>query len=280
MRTTHYIATLLVGAAATTAHADLVGVNYSTGQVFSISTTDASVTSLGQTSTGIMGLDRDRTGRLLAITDGIAGKLGVLDESSWHLNAVGNLGAGFTFEGSLAVDPNGGIFGSTRLSGSGRAIFEIDPATGAMGRSVLLSRTVIDLNGLAFRGDGLLVGIDAAAGDFVSIDTATGAVESIAALLTPNAGAVGALAIEGGMGYYTTAGTTSGSGGDNSLYRIDLFTGAQTLVGSLGADAGSGFGIGALAGPIVPAPPAMAAIVGTGLCAIGRYRGARRRSMK
>lgn len=279
MRTTHQIATLLIGAAAGIAHADLIGVNYSTGQVFSISTTDASATSLGHTNTGIMGLDRDATGSLLAITDGIAGKLGVLDEATWQLNAVGNLGAGFTFEGSLAVDPSGDIFGSTRLSGSGRAIFQIDPLTGAMGTSVTLSRTVIDLNGLAFRSDGTLVGIDAAAGDFVSIDTDTGAVTSIAALLSPNAGAVGALAIEGGIGYYTTAGTTSGSEGDNSLYQIDLFTGHQSLVGSLGNDAGTGFGIGALAGPIVPAPATLLAITGAGLCTSAPRR-RRQKSMK
>lgn len=254
------------------AHADLIGVNYSTGDVFSISTTDASATRVGHTASGLMGLDRDATGDLFAISDGITGSLARLDTSTWALDPVGSLSAGFTFEGGLAISPSGEFFGASRLAGAGRAIFQIDPLTGHMTQSVTLSRATLDLNALQFRPDGQLVAIDALANEFVSIDTTTGQVNAIATLLTPSAGAVGALAIEDGVGYYVTAGTTSGAEGDNSLYRIDLFTGEQSLIGSLGAEAGAGFGIGALAGPAVPAPAGVLALL-----AAGAFGGARRR---
>lgn len=253
---------LIAGAGQT--HADLVGVNYTTGVVFSISTDNAAATPLGQSAAGIMGLDRDASGSLLSITDGIVGKLAVLDEQSWQLNVVGNLNAGFTFEGGLAVNATGEIYGGSRLAGSGRSIFQIDPHTGLMDHSITLSRSSIDLNGLQFRDDGALVAIDAVAGDFVSIDIATGQVSSIAPLLTQNAGAVGGLAIDGGLGYYVTAGTVSGSDGDNALYSIDLYTGEQSFIGSLGTEAGSGFGIGALAGPAVPSPATLLLLSGAG----------------
>lgn len=260
----------LLGVGVGLARADVVGVNYSTGAVFSISTNDATATRIGQTATGIMGVDRDAHGSLLAITDGIAGKLAFLDQQRWQLDAVGNLNAGFTFEGGLAAGPGGELYAGTRLSGTGRAVFQIDPQTGRMGRSITLSRPEIDLNGLQFRDDGVLVAIDAAAGDLVAIDTETGEVRSIASLLTPAAGAVGGLAIDNGMGFYVTAGTTSGSGGDNSLYSIDLYSGAQTHIGTLGAEAGSGFGIGALVGPAVPSPAATLLLSWAGGLAVAR----------
>ncbi|MFI4896781.1 MAG: hypothetical protein ACIARR_03035 [Phycisphaerales bacterium JB059] len=260
----------LLAALPTLAHADLIGVNYSTGDVFSISTTDASATRIGQTATGLMGLDRDAAGDLFAITDGLSGSLARLDTSTWALDPVGSLSAGFTFEGGMAISPSGAFYGASRLAGGGRAIFQIDPLTGQMTESLTLSRSTIDLNALQFRDDGQLVAIDAIANEFVSIDTGTGEVSSIASLLTPSAGAVGGLAIENGFGYYVTAGTTSGADGDNSLYRIDLFTGKQSLVGSLGAEAGAGFGIGALAGPAVPAPSGVLALLSAG--AIGGVR--------
>jgi len=262
----------LLGAGGGLAHADLVGVNYSTGGVFSISTDNAAATQIGQTATGIMGLDRDAGGSLLAITDGLAGTLGVLDEQSWQLGTIGRLGAGFTFEGGLAVNAGGEIYGGSRLSGGGRAIFRIDHFSGQMGQNVLLSRASIDLNGLQFRGDGALVAIDALAGDLVSIDVSTGQVSSIAPLLTPAAGAVGGLAIDNGVGYYVTSGMVSGADGDNSLYSIDLYTGEQRLIGSLGAEAGAGFGIGALAGPSVPTPAGMLLLSGAGLLSAARRR--------
>ncbi len=258
------------GAACSTANADLIGVNFSTGYVYTISTADGSATQITKTATGITGLDRDAGGSLLALTDGIAGTLAVLDEQSGSLDPVGRVGAGFTFEGGLAVGGTGEIFGGTRLAGGGRAIFRIDPASGAMSESVTLSRSSVDLNGLAFRSDGALVAIDALANELVSIDTGTGDVSVIAPLITPDAGAVGGLAIEHGVGYYVTAGTVSGSDGDNSLYRIDLFTGAQSLVGSLGADAGSGFGISAIAPSVVPAPGASLLLCGLSLLAARR----------
>ncbi len=253
-------------------HADLIGVNYSTGDVYSISTADATATRLGSTVSGIMGLDRDRSGRLVGIKDGIGGSVGSLNVSDWQFSAIGNAGAGFTFEGGLAIGARGEIFAGSRLSGSGRAIFEIDPATGTMTRSITLSRTDVDLNGLQFRADGALVALDAVSAEFVSVDTGTGMVTTIAPLLSTAVGAVGGLAIDEGVGYFVTAGETSGSHGDNSLYRIDLNTGDQRLIGPLGAEAGAGFGIGALVGFPVPSPATALLVGGASAISLTRRR--------
>lgn len=254
------------------ASADLIGINYSSGQVFSISTADASVSLLGETRHGIMGLDRASDGTLYAITDGLAGGLGTFDEQSWSLNMIGNLSAGFTSEGGLAFDSQGRAFGGNTLAGGGRAIFQIDLATGLAGERIVLSRSSIDLNGLSFRSDGVLVGIDRVTNELVTIDHSSGEVSTVASLISSGIGSVGGLAIDNGVGYYTTAGTVSGSEGDNSLYGIDLFTGEQWLVGELGDQAGAGFGIGALASASVPAPGAVGLIGIGGMVCMRRRR--------
>ncbi len=261
---------IAMGLITTLANADLIGVNYSTGDVFSIDTSTAHATRVGQTGTGIMGIDRDSNGRIMAITDGIVGKLSVLNEQSWELETIGNLGAGFTSEGGLAVNHNGELYAGTRLAGGGRAIFQIDPDTGSMLQSIKLSRSTLDLNGLQFRNDGVLVGIDALANELVSIDPLSGDMTVITSLSSTSPGAVGGLAIENGVGYFVTAGTVSGANGDNSLYSIDLYTGQQQLIGSLGAEAGSGFGIGALTGPAVPTPASSLLLCVAGACSTQR----------
>lgn len=87
---------------------------------------------------------------------------------------------------------------------------------------------------------------------------------------------MGALAVDRGAGYYVTAGTVSGSNGDNNLYSIDLYTGEQRFIGSLGDEACAGFGIGALARQTVPAPAAAVLfLLGGGLAVARRQRRAR-----
>lgn len=262
----------LLYATAGVSHADLIGINYSTGDVFSIRADDATTTLIGRTDTGIMGVDRDQSGTLLTITDGLSGSLGILDESNWQIRDIGTLGAGFTFEGGLAVSGSGTIYGTTRLDGGSRAIFQIDRTSGGVIQSIALSRANTDLNGLLYRSDGVMVAIDALAGDFVSIDPSTGRVTSISSLLSPTPGAVGGLALQDGLGYYVTAGTTSGSGGDNGLYSIDLFTGEQHFIGTLDDGAGAGFGIGALVGTAVPPPGGLTALGLAGAFIMARPR--------
>ncbi|MFG0306951.1 MAG: hypothetical protein ACF8Q5_12145 [Phycisphaerales bacterium JB040] len=273
MRITPTTAVLLAAASAALhpAHADLIGVNYSTGAVFSIDEHTASATELGELVRGVMGIASAPDGMLYAITDGISGQLLQIDPGDWSANPVGGLGAGFTFEGGLAFDGAGHAIGGSRLAGGGRGLFEIDLATGSIGHTIVLDRTAADLNGLHFRDDGVLVGIDGDANEFVSVDLVTGEVTTIAALITPDAGSVGGLTALGDVGYYVTAGTVSGSDGDNALYRIDLHTGSQTRIGTLGPDAGSGFGIGGLVG-VVPTPGGAALLGLGGLIATRRRR--------
>ncbi len=257
---------------ATNASAGLVGINYSDGSVYSISTTDASATHIGTAQRGVMGVDRANDGTIYAITDGIAGAFGTLDQSTWAFTSIGRLSAGFTSEGALAIDADGRAFGGVALAGGGRGLFEIDMLTGQASPTVPLTAASSDINGMTFRSDGALVAIDRVSNQLVSIDPLTGALTGIAQLQSPGIGAVGGLTVDNGVGYYATAGAVSGSEGDNSLYRIDLFTGEQSLIGELGPDAGAGFGIGALVSVPVPAPASLGVFATLGFIGIRRRR--------
>ncbi|MFG0274546.1 MAG: DUF6923 family protein [Phycisphaerales bacterium] len=245
---------LAIGGAA---NAGLIGVNFSTGTLYAFDPDAGSIAAIGETGRTITGLEVGPAGALYGMTDGLAGRLVTIDPETAGVTDVGPLGAGFSFEGALAIDAAGRAVGATKLAGGGRALFSVDLTTGATATLTGLSRSSIDINGMVFRDDGALVGIDSVRNEFVSIDLATGAVTTISALQSPGIGAVGGLALHRGMGYYATAGAVSGSDGDNALYSIDLYTGEQAFVMSLGSEAGAGFGIGALASTTpVPAPSA------------------------
>lgn len=264
-----------VSGIAEAADSDMFGVNFSTGDVFSIDPETATATSVGALPSGVTGFAFAPDGRLFGITDGISGNLILVDPSDWSHTIVGRLGAGITFEGGLAIDVNGRAVGGTRLAGGDRALFEIDLSTGVSTPAVALSRDSIDLNGFVFRDDGALVGIDANSNEFVSIDLDSGLVSTVAPLITPNAGAVGGMATIDGLGLYVTAGVVSGADGDNSLYTLGLYTGAQSLIGSLGPDAGVNFGISGLAAMRIPAPTTLLPFVaGFGGLSIRRRRNA------
>lgn len=91
-----------------------------------------------------------------------------------------------------------------------------------------------DINGLAWRGDGLLVGLDREGNRLITIDPATAVTATLAAL-SPAVGAVGGMTILDGVGYFATGSTQPQFPGSDELWTFDLFTGAHELVAALPA---------------------------------------------
>jgi hypothetical protein len=233
---------------------DLYGVNLSTGDLFRISTADASSVLVGSTQvTGLGGLVRAPDGFLYGLGTGSAPILYRIDPANAATVAVGPLGLGFVFEGGLATAPDGTTWGANSGSASTPALYRVSLVTGAATAGPGLTSPPHDLNGIAFRADGALVAIDRETNALLGVDTGTGAV-TVIATLAPALGAAGDLTVSGGAAYFATGGSGTSIPGTNELWRVDLFTGAHTRVGSLGA-AGTGVGIGGLAGDGSGPPP-------------------------
>jgi len=227
--------------------ADLFGVHLGTGELYSISTQDASVTLIGNTNVNVGSLLRAPDGFLYGVTNSAGTSLWRIDPATAQSTLVGPLASGFTIEGGLALDAHGVAWGV--LAAGGR-LFTIDLATGAetLGPTVG-GGSFVDINGIAFRGDGALVGIERVSNSLVRIDTMTGAVTPIAAL-APVLGAAGGMAVQEGTAYFATYGPASSDPGSNELWTVDLFSGANVLVGNFGPlPNGVGFGGIAEGGP-------------------------------
>ncbi len=114
-----------------------------------------------------------------------------------------------------------------------------------------------DINGMAWRADGMLVGLDRITNALIAIDPLT-AVSSQIASIIPTVGTVGGMAVLGDTAYFVTSGPGEPVPGSNELYAIDLFTGDHELIGSL-APTITGTGISGLA---VPEPSTMLLLMG------------------
>jgi hypothetical protein len=258
----------------------LVGVEAESGTLYRISAADASITAIGGTGLPFVenparvlaGLERAADGTLYAFTAGDDPVLYTIDDGTGAATAVGALGIGFVFEGGLAFSPGGTAHGLTQLDGDMLSLFTIDLTTGAATLGAMIpdfEAGELDVNGLAWRSDGVLVGHDRVSNALVVIDPGSGAVATLAAL-SPTVGAVGGIAVWNGVGYLATASTDNPSGaGSDELWSFDLFTGAASLIGSLGT---TGRGIAGLAVP----EPATGALLALGALALGGGRGAAR----
>src|SRR5207253_2158884 len=89
------------------ARADLLGVNFDTGELVSVSTANAALTHIGNTGIASMGaLEFAPDGTLYGFTVGPTSTLYSINPVTAAATLVGPLGQ-FTFEGALAFAPGG-----------------------------------------------------------------------------------------------------------------------------------------------------------------------------
>ncbi len=239
------------------AHSTLLGINFSNGDLYDVSTTDGSLSVIGSTGiTFLAGLADN--GTLHGVTAGSDASLYTIDATTAAATKVGTTGLSAIFEGALAFDSSGTLWmASGQAGGADARIYTVDTATGAATLQGTLAGRV-DVNGLAFRSDATLVGIESklfAPGVFFSIDLTTFATTDIASFGF-NIGGGNGLAAVGDTGYMATSASTAPGGGTNSLYELDLLTGSTSLIGSFGSTITSGTGITGLAVRAVPIPAA------------------------
>jgi hypothetical protein len=258
----------------------LVGVEATSGSLHRVSAADASLALIGSTGLPLAGdpanrlvaaLERAPNGTLYAFTTGDDPMLYEIDDATGAATAIGALGLGFVSEGALAFAPNGTAYGVTHFDGDQgeRWLFTLDLTTGAATRVATFETfepsDEIDVNGLAWRSDGMLVGHERVSNSLLVIDPATAAY-SILAALSPTVGAVGGMTAWKGVGYLATSGPGSPTApGSDELWRFDLFTGAATRIGSLGT---TGLGISGLAVP----EPECGALLALGALVLSRRR--------
>jgi hypothetical protein len=257
-------AIVLSGACSICADAELFGIDRTNGDLYRISTSNADLSLVGNTGVPNLGSLEYRPGDgfLYGFTLGSSSTLYRIDPATANATAVGPLGIGLVFEGALQLAPNGIAYGANQGSSSSPVLFTVNLDTGVATTIGTISGGVHDINGLAWRSDGMLVGVDSTTNSLLAINPANAQSSTIAAL-SPTVGTRGGMAAVGDSGYFSTAAIT----GSDELYSVNLFTGAHALVGSLGFT--SGAGIGGLA--IIPEPSAFV-LAAIGVVLLGARR--------
>ena len=251
---------------ATNAHAGLLGVNRSDGNLYSISASDASIAAIGSTGlTDAWGaLEFSSNGTLYGITTGSTAGLYTINPSTAAATLVGPLNLNFVFEGGLAFSPSGIAYAVNGDSNGNPQLFTVNLSTGSA--TVVGTMTTTpgatdgghDINGLAWRSDGKLVGLDDNTNSLLVIDPTTAQITSTLVSL-PTVGALGGMTVLDGTGYFSL------NSGD--LYSFDLFSGANTLVGPMRVP------MSGLAGLSETVPePATLGLLGIALAGIGLAR--------
>ena len=225
----------------------LLGITSQGSNLYDVSTSDGSLSLIGNTGVPSFGGLAYNNGTLYGITQE---DLYTIDPTTALPTLIAPLGGiGYYFEGALAFDASGTLWmAGYPYYGSVSAIYTVDTGTGAV-TFVTNVAGKVDVNGIAFRSDGTLVGIDRATDTLFSIDLTTFAVTDIATFGLGGIGSTSGLAAMGDIGYMATGYQL----GTNSLYEVDLLTGSTSLIGSFGFTT-SGIGMAGLANTSAPVP--------------------------
>lgn len=224
----------------------LFGVDWDSGTLYRVDPISAALTTVGSTGLpGLGALEFGADGRLYGFTAGSNASLYRIDPATAAATFIGPLDIGFVFEGALATAPGAIAYATNQDSAGTPRLFRIDLTTGGGTLIGVISGGAHDINGLAWRSDGKLVGLDRASNSLLAIDPGTAA-SSVIDALAPLVGAVGGMAVLDGKGFFCTSGTAGAFPGSNELWTFDLFTGAAARVGSFAATI-TGTGISGLA---------------------------------
>jgi hypothetical protein len=209
---------------------DLFALDEDSGVLWEVRSSDAAAQRVG--STGLLraaGLERAPDGTLYAFTTGTGATLFAVDARTAAVRAIGPLRVGAVFEGDLAIAPDGTAWGTNQGSTLTPVLFRIDLASGAGTIVGAVSGGPHDINGLVWREDGMLIGLDGLTNALLEIDPAT-ARSRVLAPLAVAAGSYGAMTAVDGQGYLCTAGPLGR--GSNELFAVDLFEGTLERRGS------------------------------------------------
>ena len=255
-----YLAACALATTPAGAAVELAGIEYDTGRVYRLPTDGSAPTLVAESNVATIGaFERLNDGLYYGITHEDP-TLYRFDPVTFAPTFVGRIvRTDSMFEGSIVQSPSGTVYVSNGDVASSAELLTLDLATLAVtpvGR--FRPSGDADLNGLGWRNDGKLVGLDRGSGALVEIDPDTGA-ETVLRTLPFNAGAIGGMTLVDSVGYFVTAGPGSVVPGSNSLYSFDPFTGDFTLVRSLSDTFPAGNGLGGLAFP-VPEPASLAAV--------------------
>jgi hypothetical protein len=251
-RTRVWVCTVAVVLLATVpAHGqDLVGIDFDTSNAYRISTSTGQSTLIGNTGVPFLGaLDRALDGNYYGTTV-VADELFRFNPTTFVGTRIAALSRDI-FEGGLAQSPGGTVYATNGGSATAAQLLTIDLSNGQMSLVGTISGGSRDINGIVWRADGKLVGMDRVSNSLLVIDPLT-ANASVLARLTPTVGALGGMTLVGDTGYLVTAGPTASNPGSNELWSFDPFTGLHQRVAGLGPTI-SGSGIGGLA-TLVPEP--------------------------
>ncbi len=227
---------------------DLIGIDAETGDLFEISTADATPSWLGSTGMpGFGSLELGPDGFLYGFTTGADATLYVIDPVGFGTTEIGPLDVGFVFDGSLVFAPGGTVYGTNHESDMESELFTVDIMTGRATNIGPIGDGNHDINAMVWRDDSMLVGLDRISNALLAIDPADASTTLIAAI-DPVVGGVGGMTVADDTAYFTTSGPGGAAPGSNELYTVDLFTGGHALVGTLSPTI-TGVGISGLAVP-------------------------------
>lgn len=241
------------------------------GDLYSISTSDASSTLIGQgTYTGIVGgLEYDpASGDLLVLSAALGSPTSLyrVDPTTGTSTEIGPTQIHSVFEGALQFAPGGELYATNGYAAEGsetELLMRINPNTGEVVSTTEFAADV-DINGLAWSGNQLL-GIDARGNDLVTIDPDSAAVSVLTGLPRP-AGSIGGMTNgPGGSGYLTASG---------ELFSFDLQTGHATSIGNTGL-----FLAGLAAAPVAIPEPSSLPLLAILLAPLF-YRGRRKQTIQ
>jgi uncharacterized protein DUF6923 len=245
------VATLVIASSSAFANAygQIYGIVSDTSELYKISEVDGAAQLVGDAGEIFLaGLDfRPSDGFLYGFN---AIDLIRIDPHDATAVVVGPHGLSGLTEGGFVITPDDIAYGLNKSSASiGTDLFSINLDTGHATVVASLSATGQDINGLAWRNDGKLVGLDGTQNALIEIDPLT-AHNTVISLLAPSLGAIGGLAGDGRRGFFTTSSHVLG--GTNEIYSVDFFTGEHLLIGPLGPTFEANDGISGLA--FVPEP--------------------------
>lgn len=266
---------LALSLAASVNAGDLYGINYANGDLYRISTVNAAVSLIGSTQIqGLGSLEFAPDGRLFAVSTGSSPSLYQINPSTAAATPIGSLNLDFVFEGGLAFAPNGTAYAVNSGNAGLPGLFTVNLTTGNATLVGVISGGNRDINGLGWRSDGMLVGLDDFSNSLLAIDPANAA-SSLIKHLTPAVGGVGGMALVSGEAYFNTAGPGGTVPGSDELYSFDPFTGNYTLVGSLAptitADGISGLALAPTTSS-VPDAGTTATLLGLGIIGFAWFR--------